>query len=176
VVEVALGADQARIYLGLIGEVAAADRAGLRLLAAIVSDRLAMTLREELGLAYRLGAAVTFSEKPALAWLTLEVGTRPENRDQALAELGGQLDSLRVRMVDDEDIERLGALLGSRALMRRMTAVNRARYLGLRAFSGLEAQEDLDALEALTQVGREQLERLAGAWLNPARYRVVVVH
>ncbi len=60
--------------------------------------------------------------------------------------------------------------------MRRMTAVNRARYLGLRAFTGVAAREDLDALEALETVSREQLERLAGEWLDPARYRVVVVH
>ncbi len=103
-VEVALGADQAKIYLGRIGEAAAADRAGLTLLAAIASDRLAMTLREERGLAYRLGASVSFSEEPALAWLTVEMGTRPENRDEALAGLRGQLESLRARMVDDEEI------------------------------------------------------------------------
>ncbi|MCP4203836.1 MAG: insulinase family protein [bacterium] len=175
-VEVALGADQAKIYLGFIDEVAAADRPGLTLLAAIASDRLAMTLREELGLAYRLGASVAFSAEPALAWLTLEMGTRPENRDQALAGLRSQMDGLRTRMVDDEDIERIRAVLRSRALMRRMTAVNRARYLGLRAFTGVEAREDLDALEALDQVSRDQLERLAREWLDPARHRAVIVH
>jgi predicted Zn-dependent peptidase len=175
-VEVALEADQARIYLGRIDEVAPADRPGLRLLAAIASDRLAMTLREELGLAYRLGASVTFSEEPALAWLTVEMGTRPENSDQALAGLRSQMDSLRTSMVEDEEIARIRAVLKSRALMRRMTAVNRARYLGLRAFSGVAAREDLDALEALDGVSRDQLASLAGAWLDPARYRVVVVH
>ncbi len=176
VVEVALGADQAKIYLGLIDEVAPADRAALTLLAAIASDRLAMTLREEQGLAYRLGASVTFSETPALAWLTVEMGTRPENRDQALDGLRSQLESLRTSMVDDEQIERIRAVLASRALMRRMTAVNRARYIGLRAFSGVAAREDLDALEALDRVSRDQLERLAGEWLDPARHRVTVVH
>jgi predicted Zn-dependent peptidase len=178
-VEVALGADQARIYLGLIGEIDPADsteRAGLRLLAAIASDRLAMTLREEMGLAYRLGASTTFSAEPALAWFTLEMGTRPENRDEALAGLRSQMESLRAQMVDDVDIDRIRAVLKGRALMRRMTAVNRARYLGLRAFTGVESREDLDALEAGDQVSREQLERLARTWLDPARYRVVIVH
>jgi zinc protease len=174
-VEVTLGADQARIYLGRIGEAAAEDRAGLTLLAAIASDRLAMTLREERGLAYRLGASVSFSEKPALAWMTVEIGTRPDNREEALTGLREQLESLRARMADDEEIGRVRAVLASRALMRRMTAVNRARYLGLRAFRGVAAREDLDALEALDRVSREQLERLAVEWLDPARYRVVVV-
>jgi predicted Zn-dependent peptidase len=175
-VEVTLGADQARVYLGRIDEAAADDRAGLMLLAAIASDRLAMTLREEQGLAYRLGASVTFSDQPALAWLTVEMGTRPENRDQALAGLRSQMDSLRAGMVGDEHIERIRAVLKSRALMRRMTAVNRARYLGLRTFTGVPAREDLDALAALDRVSREQLERLAGEWLDPERHRVVVVH
>jgi predicted Zn-dependent peptidase len=174
-VEVALGADQARIYLGRIDEAAPVDRPGLTLLAAIASDRLAMTLREELGLAYRLGASVNFSERPARAWFTVEMGTRPENRDEALAGLRSQMDSLRTRMVDDEDIERIRAVLKSRALMRRMTAVNRARYLGLRAFTDVEAREDLDSLEALDLVSRDQLERLDSRWLDPAHHRVIVV-
>jgi zinc protease len=135
-----------------------------------------MTLREEQGLAYRLGASVTFSDQPALAWLTVEMGTRPENRDRALAGLRSQMDSLRAGMVGDEHIERIRAVLKSRALMRRMTAVNRARYLGLRTFTGVPAREDLDALAALDRVSREQLERLAGEWLDPERHRVVVVH
>jgi predicted Zn-dependent peptidase len=59
--------------------------------------------------------------------------------------------------------------------MRRMTAVNRARFLTLRAFRGLPAHEDLDALEAMDRVTREQLERVAGAWLDPARFQVVIV-
>ena len=172
----ALGADQAKIYLGRIGAAIAADRPGLTLLAAVASDRLAMTLREEQGLAYRLGASVSFSAEPALAWLTVEMGTRPDNRDEALTGLRAQMESLRAHMVDEEEIARIRAVLASRALMRRMTAVNRARYLGLRAFRGVAAREDLDALEALEMVSREQLERLADEWLDPARYRVVVVH
>ena len=175
-VEVALGADQAKIYLGRIAELAAADRPALTLLAAIASDRLAMTLRESSGLAYRLGAAVSFAADPAAAWLTVEMGTRPENRDEALAGLRQQMASLAAEMVDDDEIQRVRAVLESRALMRRMTAVNRARYLGLRAFTGVAAREDLDALAALGEVSRGQLERLAGEWLDPGRYRVVVVH
>ena len=175
-VEVALGADQAKIYLGRIGAAPAEDRPALMLLAAIASDRLAMTLREEQGLAYRLGASVDFARQPSLAWLTLEMGTRPENRETALAGLHQQMEGLRGRMVDESEIDRIRAVVASRALMRRMTAVNRARYLGLRAFRGVAAREDLDALAALDRVSREQLERLAGEWLDPARYRVVVVH
>ncbi len=176
VVEVNLGAEQSKIYLGLIDEAAAGDRPGLTLLAAIASDRLAMTLREESGLAYRLGAFASFSAKPALAWLTLEMGTRPENRAEALAGLREQMDGLRRHMVGEEEIDRIRAVLGSRALMRRMTAVNRARYLGLRAFTGVSAREDLDALAALDEVSRDELVRLADEWLDPARYRVVVVY
>ena len=64
----------------------------------------------------------------------------------------------------------------SSSLMRRMTAVNRARYLGLRAFSGVEAREDLDALDSIDRISRDQLVRLASEWLDPARHRVVVVY
>ena len=118
--EVSLGGDQAKIYLGRIGPAEAGDHAGLRLLAAIASDRLAMTLREESGLAYRLGASVTFSEDPAQAWLTVEMGTRPENREEALAGLRAQMEALRAEMAGDEEIDRIRAVRRSRALMRRL--------------------------------------------------------
>ena len=43
-------------------------------------------------------------------------------------------------------------------------------------FRELTAREDLDALAALGEVSREQLQRLADSWLDPDRHRVVVVH
>lgn len=59
--------------------------------------------------------------------------------------------------------------------MRRMTAVNRARYLGLRAYRGVPALEDRDFLDAMDQVDGEQLLRLAEQWLEAGAFRIVVV-
>ena len=59
--------------------------------------------------------------------------------------------------------------------MRRMTAINRARFLGLWAFTGHPAAEDLETLDAVDRVSREELVSLAEEWLRPEAFRVVIV-
>lgn len=58
--------------------------------------------------------------------------------------------------------------------MRRMTAVNRARALDLRAFNGIAGDEDVDTLDAMDHVDALALGRLAAQWLDPAAFRVVI--
>lgn len=170
-----VGADQARIYLGRISPLPAERRAGLRLLASLLSDRLARTLREEQGLAYRLGATAQISAAPDQGWLTVWIGTRPDNIEVARAGLIEQMERLRNEMAGQEEIDRVRAERRGRALMRRMTAINRARYLGLWAFTGHPAAEDLETLDAVDGVSREELANLAEEWLRPEAYRVVIV-
>ena len=61
-----------------------------------------------------------------------------------------------------------------RSLMRRMSAINRARSLGLRAFRGVASADDVDALDAMDAVSRDDLVRLANTWLDPDGFRVVI--
>jgi hypothetical protein len=58
--------------------------------------------------------------------------------------------------------------------MRRMSAINRARSLGLRAFRGVASADDVDALDAMDAVSRDDLVRLADTWLDPDGFRVVI--
>jgi predicted Zn-dependent peptidase len=172
-VVVELGAPQARLQLGRIAPLAAEDRAGLRLLAAILSHRLARTIREEQGLAYSLGASASVYDDHG--WLTVVVDTRADNLEAARAGVGVEMQRLRESMAEQDEVDRVRATRRARALMRRLPAVNRARALGMRAFTGRADADDADALVALDRVGREELARLARTWLLPERFRVVVV-
>jgi len=168
-----LGGEQARVALGRIAAIEPQDAAALRLLAGLLSDRMARTLREEKGLAYRLGASVAIGADRA--WMTASVGTRPENVEAVVEGLKTEMSRLRAEMADDDEIDRVRAVQQSRSLMRRMTAVNRARGLGLRAFTGVAPADDPESVAALDAVGRETLERLAREWLDPDRFQLVVV-
>jgi predicted Zn-dependent peptidase len=174
-VERELGGKQWRVYLGRIAPQGSDDQAALHLLAGLLSDRLAMTLREKEGLSYSLGASVVFQGEPDLAWLTVQIGTRPGNREAVLSGVRREMDRLRAEMADAQEIGRVRATLRSRALMRRLTTINRARFLGVRAFTGVANHEDLDALDRLDTVTRDHLEGLATQWLDDGQYRVVVI-
>jgi predicted Zn-dependent peptidase len=168
-----LGTEQARVYFGRIAELAPAERPALRLLGGLLSDRLMRTIREEQGLSYRLGASVNVAVDRG--WLTVTVGTRPENVAAVVAGVGEQMDRLRREMAGPEEIDRLRAVQGSRALMRSMTAVNRARGLALEVFTGLPSGDDPASIEELAAVDRAEAARVAERWLDPERFQVVVV-
>ena len=170
---VEIGGKQAQVMMGRIAGLSPEDRAGVRLLAAILSDRMERTIREQKGLAYRLGASASIAADRG--WLTVNVGTRPENVDTVVNAIREQMARLRSDMAGADEIDRVRAMQRGRALMRQMTAVNRARALGLRAFEGLPPADDPESLDAIDHVDRATLERLAKSWLEPGGYQVVVV-
>lgn len=172
-VVVEIGSEQAQVNMGRIAELAPEDRAGVMLLAAVLSDRMGRTIREEQGLAYRLGASASLATDRG--WFSVNVGTRPDNVDTVIEAIREQMNRLREEMSDETEINRVRAVERSRALMRQMTAINRARSLGLRAFEGLPHEDDPETLDAMDRVDRETLERLARTWLNPNGFQVVVV-
>jgi predicted Zn-dependent peptidase len=170
---VELGGEQAQVLMGRIAALSPEDRAGVRLLAAILSERMSRTIREEQGLAYRLGASASIAADRG--WISINVGTRPDNVDTVIAAVREQMTRLREEMAGADEIDRVRAAQRGRALMRQMTAVNRARALGLRAFEGLAHADDPEALDAVDRVDRAALEKLAKEWLESSGYQVVVV-
>ncbi len=172
-VVVEIASEQAQVSMGRIGEIAENDRAGVMLLAAVLSDRMSRTIREQQGLAYRLGASVSLAADRA--WFSVTVGTRPDNVDQVIEAVREQMHRLREEMASDEEIERVRAVERSRALMRQMSAINRARSLGLEAFEGAPHEDDPRTLDAMNRVDRKTLEKLARTWLDPEGFQIVVV-
>ena len=85
------------------------------------------------------------------------------------------MERLLHEMADEEEMNRIRATVRGRSLMRRMTTVNRARYLGLRVYRNVPSREDPDFLEAMDRVSRDDLKRLATTWLDPELFRVVIV-
>jgi zinc protease len=173
-VDIEVGAEQSRLYLGRIADLAPADRPSVELLAAILSERLGRSVREELGIAYSIGAGASFRASPDRAWLSVSMGTRPDNLDRALEAIRATMRGLVNDMADDEEIDTIRAERRGRALMRRMAAVNRARLIGLRAWTGVGSSEDVDVLDAVDRVTRDDLARMAEDWLDPERFRVVI--
>ena len=74
-------APQVTLLWGRLADVADGDRAALLVAMDALSDRMTAVIREQEGLAYRLGAGVR--PIPGGAWiLSATVGTRPENSER----------------------------------------------------------------------------------------------
>jgi predicted Zn-dependent peptidase len=115
-VVVEIGAKQVQVMMGRIAELSSSDRAGVRLLAALLSDRMDRTIREQQGLAYRLGATAAIAADRG--WLTVSVGTRPDNVDAVAGAIREQMARLRGEMAGADEIDRVRAMQRGRALMR----------------------------------------------------------
>jgi len=99
-----LGKEQARVRLGYITEIDPADAPALKLLLAIISDKMAMDLRETKGLAYSLGAWADV--RANRAEIGCSMGTRPENLEQVLPALRRYITAFDTRQITAQDLEK----------------------------------------------------------------------
>lgn len=171
-VEVQVGADQSEIHIGRVAPLDAGSRPAMVLMTAVLSDRLSRRVRETDGLAYSVGASVELSADRA--WLTVAMGTRPENVEKAIASTRAEMARLASEAVPDAELARIRASCRSRSLMRRMSAINRARALALEAFTGIAGEDDVGMLDAMDAVDARAIARAAADWLKPDGMRVVI--
>ncbi len=123
---------QVTIAMGSVFDAPEEDRAALAVVGGMLSDALAFDLRERRGLAYSIGASIA-------PWggrmrLLVTMGTRRENLDEALAGLRRGIAEFSVG--DEEAVRRAAAALRGRMLMRRLTRINQAYFLGLELLEG----------------------------------------
>ncbi len=169
-----LSASQGALRMGSIIEVRKDEQAGLRLLGAVLSSRLATHLREERGLAYSVGAAASAlnNEREAF-WIWMD--SRAQNLDEARELIQNELKQLRREGVTAEELNlaRLRILGGDR--MRRLTSINRARYLALDELAH-EPGGHATELAALQEVSQAEVQELAKRYLGSVNWQTVLIY
>lgn len=161
--------EQMTIAMAEVFDARPEDRPALVLAGALLSDELAFELRERRGLAYSIGASIA-------PWggrmrLLITMGTRKENLDEAMAGLREGIGAFRPK--DDDAVRRAAAALRGRMLMRRLTRINQAYFLGLEALDGRPLGDDLAQLDALLSLDVQRVAAAAAGHLDPSRLVVV---
>jgi len=174
-IEIVHDKEQAILLVGFrTGGVFDADRAALDLLDEACSDmasRVFIRIREELGLAYSVGATRLAGLDTGL--FVFYAATSPENLHLVQTELIDEIDLLAARGLDTEELERARAsFLGSEVMqlqsassLASITAVDELVGLGFDHYRGTP-----DKIRALTA---EQIQETAARHFAPER-RVVV--
>jgi predicted Zn-dependent peptidase len=167
------GSPQVRILLGHRLDVPEGLRPAVAAATAHLSDRLAMVVREEQGLAYSIGAEA--STRPGEGWFRVSLATRPENVERAVALCRRVVSETLASPFDEEAYSASLARVVGRLLMRRLTSDNRAFQAALAEAAGEPADAPARALEAMSRVpatvAREQAARL----VDPAQLVLVTV-
>jgi zinc protease len=160
ILEDSLGVGQGQLVMALTMPVAAQERPAAQLLAAILDRRMGLVLREQLGLAYSLGAQVSLEGRAGL--IVASMGTRPER----LPEGESRLRELVTQLVSDsfdDSVETIAAAMGmeQRGRLRNLTRVGRAFSMGMDLMNG-EPPSAPGALAACRSVTADQLRAVAG--------------
>jgi predicted Zn-dependent peptidase len=166
----ALGSERAYVIAGRAIRAAADDVPALEIAAAIANQRTSFELRERQGLAYSMGARVSFVGDAG--WFSAGLGTRAEQSDRALAELTKELDRLTTVPATQDELERARSEILRQRLMRELTRMGRAYAIGVAAYAGDELRAPDVEIDRFKKVSLEDVQRAirehlaAGEWVT----------
>ncbi len=167
-----LGGELSAIRLGSILAVDADDADALKLVTAIMSDRMAMDLREARGLSYSVGASFSVHEGIGkfVAWLNPPV----ERMDEGLEALHSFIADFDASSIDQDELDKIRSARTGRLMMRRLSSMGQAYYLAM-----AELEDDipgyLNGLTAYDQVTLQSMQDAAEKYLKTMPLVEVVV-
>lgn len=173
IVEREMKKGQSYIYLGNLFSFKEEDEVAITVMNAILSDRIAFNLREKQGLAYNIGSSVSFSR--GIGWFQVSMGTRPENLPRAQQGLIAEIKKFQAEEVGLEELKKtINRLLGS-ILMRQMTSIQQAYFLGLQEFRHKPLDREDRWVEKAQKLTPADIHRVAKTYLDSEKYVMVTV-
>ncbi len=164
------GASQSYIRTAYTLPVPYGDQAALSVAVSILSGDIAFDLRETQGLAYSIGAGVSF--RGEMATLSAGMGTGPENVDAALLGIRQYLDrAVSTDEIDEKAVVRTVNSLVGRDLMRRLSRPSQAFRLGLRSLR----DDRTDWAAELRDVTADDVIRVSNQYIRSAPSVCVLV-
>ncbi len=165
---------QAYMYIGnAVCGASDPDAVVLRVAVDILSTRLGKVLREQQGLAYRVGAGVGFDRN--FGWFSAAMGTGVENFAVAKSGILHLIDSMRTIEVSAEELERsVNSLWGSQ-LTARLSRINQAYYMAVNQFLVGKYDVEDDLISAMKSLTPADVKRVSEKYLDTKNYVVATV-
>ncbi len=167
-----LGGEMAAIRLGALLDYDPADEKALEILTAILSDRLAMDLRETKGLSYSVGASVDLhnGQGEYTAWLN----PPRERLEEGEAALQGFLKSFDPATITQDELDRIRNARVGRWKLRRLSSMSQAYYLAMAELDG-DVTRAMRMLHGYDGISLGDLLRVGRAYLAQQPLVTVVV-
>jgi len=166
--------EQVYIYLGgLLPGATDADAPAIRVAGQILSSRLAKELREKQGLAYSVGASVSFDRE--FGWHMCTMGTGKDNYLQAKEGILRELRRLQEELPAPEELEIAQNSIWGSALTAQLSRVNQAYYMGVDEFLGLGYEQEERTAKQVRAVQAADVQRVARLYFDPDNYVLATV-
>ncbi|MFQ6617885.1 MAG: M16 family metallopeptidase, partial [Fidelibacterota bacterium] len=170
---VELGKMQSYIYYGYIFPVKEEDKLPLILTVQMLGSDISFRIREKLGMAYSVQADIDFWRDKG--WITVSLGTQKENVEKVRREIRMVFSDFSGKRINAEDLNRQKNALKGRELMRRLSRINQAYYLGLIYFlSGDTGYYDRFFSE-IDEIGIEKVYEVRERYIQQDNYVEVIV-
>jgi zinc protease len=151
------------------------DAPALEVLTDLFSDALSFELREKRGLAYSLGAGVSWLNRGDLALLQISMGTRPENLAAAREGIQEQWKHFGGGALNEHDLRKAVNKLKGRTLMRWIPSLSRAYFMGVAMFQDQPPDAYRKRLSRLDKVSLADLLRVRQRYFVPGSFQWVLV-
>jgi len=153
----------AAIRLGSILAVEKGDGDALKLVIAILSDRMAMDLREKRGLSYSVGASVSVNGDRGR--FTSWINPPSERMDEGKQAIDKFIADFDASTVTQEEMDKIRAARTGRMMMRRLSSMGQAYYLAMAELEG-DIAGYLNGLTAYDDLTLADLQAAAGKYLD----------
>ena len=166
--------EQIYIYLGQpMPGIQSPDAPALDLMNSILSSRLGLNLREVKGLAYSVGSSIRFDRD--FGWFIASIGTRPQNYQEALDGILGEMKKIKEEKVTPDELEKAKNGIWGRMLFYRLSRINQAYFMAVNEFKGAGYAYDDKYIESLRKVTIDQVRGAAEKYLDTDNYVLAVV-
>ncbi len=164
---------QAMIYWGYVFPADTLDWSAATVANSLLSSQLAFHLREEQGLAYRLGSVV----RPVgtMGQFYVRMGTRPQNLPRALEGILTEIQQFYQQPLNPGMVVRTKNAIIASMVRRTATRENQAYFLGYTLFTGKGISDYLNRVHKIERVTPERVDSVRQQFLQWQNYRLYIV-
>ena len=165
---------RAYLFYGFVQKIDPADAPALQALSLILSDKIIFDIREKQGLAYHMSAGVSTRGDKALFYINQ--GTRPENVQKLLPQYPGFFKMDMLKDLTEATLQKSLNMYLGRMMFRRLSSINRAYYLAHSLYFDNNVNYDHDFLQALKNIKKADVLRVAKKYMHALHPVSVTVH
>ena len=158
------GGKRSYLFWGFIKKINPADKAALKALSLILSDKIIFDIREKQGMAYHMSAGIELTDNKALFYINQ--GTRPKNVDKLAPQYPGFFSAAMLKDVTEADLEKSLSMYLGRMMFRRLSSINQGYYLGYSYYFHNDINYDQKFLDELKKVKLADVKRVAGKYMQ----------
>ncbi len=167
-----LNKQQAMLYWGYLFDADTLNWNAARVANSLLSGQLAFHLREEQGLAYRLGSSLQSVDDMGLFYVRM--GTRPQNLKRAVSGILEEIQRFAQQPLDPGAVTRTKNAMIASMVRRAATRENQAYLLGVTLFNGGSISDYLNRIRNIERVRTEDVDSVRQQFLQWNNYRLFI--